>query len=414
MKHTNKLAAFLLTAAMTLTPVLAPVYAEDRSGREPHGETAEATTLPPTTDPSEVSTYENFFIRKPQKQFYKIGDALDMSGAYASANGEQIPISDKRFSVDASAFDNTKPGVYTIYVTFRDGGYTHTDDFLVMVLHADGTAPEGYPTPTGEDNPYHPTDGVAMTTAPFAVIPATDGVTFDRLGDVDANGETDIMDVIRINKCLLGVSELTGQARLAADMNGNGKIDPEDAMAALKKTLGMVWQNAAEPVTEDPTDPDTEPTTMYLDPTDHCKELPSEEYEETTMLPSGAWDTQPAQISEHFYGADVWKGAASDGEDSPWISVETFPSGSSIGIYGYEFYKTNNLIIINLTEPSGSYELTVDDIVVDTDGNYVVKITRKIPQIANGNPVRWHLLVNTDKGCTSEKQVKLEFTDLHI
>ena len=392
------------------------------------------TTIPPTTDPSEYAAYEDFFIHSQKKKFYKPGDDLDLTGAYgALKNGDKIPLNDPRFTVDASEFSST-PGVYNIYVTFKDGSFKRTDSFMVMVLNSDGTAPDGYPAPTGEDNPFNPTS--VESTAPvkeqlMTTVPVTTAAEQRETaseapkaavvsGDIDGNGETDIMDVIKINKCLLGTVELTGSARLAADINGDGKIDSADAIAILKKSLDMVWQDTVEPTTapatEAPTDATAEPTTELADPTGNGKTEPSTEHDDpTTEPPTGHQPpTQPVQISEHFYGADISTGPASDGISPPSINVITDANNSLIGLYNSEFYENHRLITISLTETSGSNELSVDDVIVDEDGNYVVKITRGIPYIQTCDLKRWYFYVKTDKGCNDPAKVKLDITEKNI
>lgn len=59
-------------------------------------------------------------------------------------------------------------------------------------------------------------------------------------GDVDGNGRLDILDVIKINKAVLGKEELA-EARIAdADFNGNGMIDAEDSLTVMKMIVGLV------------------------------------------------------------------------------------------------------------------------------------------------------------------------------
>ena len=363
-------------------------------------ETVPPTTLPPTTDPTEYSAYDDFWFHFPKKQFYKLGDDLNMTGAYGFAGGEQIPLSDARFSVDKSEYDNTKPGVYTIYVTFRDGSFQRTEDYSVMVLNADGTAPDGYPTPTGEDNPYTPTN----STAPTGTDDTQETTqALDRLykNDINGDGTADIMDIIVLNKHLLGVYQMSGLERTFADVNGDGVIDAADSLALLKKVLGVSDE-------DDPVEPTEVPTTEFVDPTGNCKIPPDEVTEPVTEPDSGI---APVKYSEHFYGAKVVRGTASDGYQNS-IDVVTDANNSLFGLYGPDFYKDNNLIIVQQTESSGSYRLTVKDVTVDADGIYTVHIERFKPSVATCDLARWYIYVATDKGLTDADHVKLEFTDI--
>ncbi len=56
-------------------------------------------------------------------------------------------------------------------------------------------------------------------------------------GDVNNSGDVDIIDVIALNKYVLGVQELSESAIPAADMNGNEEIDSSDSLALLKTIL---------------------------------------------------------------------------------------------------------------------------------------------------------------------------------
>lgn len=59
------------------------------------------------------------------------------------------------------------------------------------------------------------------------------------LGDVDQNGELDIIDVIVVNKAILGKEVLSTQQNLAADYNQDNKVDSNDSLAILKKIVGL-------------------------------------------------------------------------------------------------------------------------------------------------------------------------------
>ena len=64
------------------------------------------------------------------------------------------------------------------------------------------------------------------------------GTSFDS-GDVNADGTVDIVDVLALNKYLLGVHELDDSGRKYADVNNDGKIDDSDSMAILKSVVGL-------------------------------------------------------------------------------------------------------------------------------------------------------------------------------
>ena len=67
-----------------------------------------------------------------------------------------------------------------------------------------------------------------------------------KMGDINGDGMTDIMDVIRLNKVLLGIEKLSDAQNAAADADGDGEVTPNDALALLKQILGIVKQDPVE------------------------------------------------------------------------------------------------------------------------------------------------------------------------
>ena len=197
------------------------------------------TTLPPeTTEPAQQETF--FVFHRPNKIYYNLGENLDLSGGYAWTqywNGdsyvdltEKVPLTDSSITIDDSEYDNTKPGVYTIRVN-------KYYDFSVVVLDENGNPPEGIPAPT------EATDGT-ISVAPTTITTLTGN-------DLNGDGSEDILDIITINKYMLGIYRLSDSALAFADVNGDGKIDSADSIAMLKKVLGIEEKAAQDP--EEPT-----------------------------------------------------------------------------------------------------------------------------------------------------------------
>ena len=59
-------------------------------------------------------------------------------------------------------------------------------------------------------------------------------------GDADGSGEVDILDVITVNKAIMGKENLTGDGLKAIDFNENGKPDSDEAMTLLKYIVGLI------------------------------------------------------------------------------------------------------------------------------------------------------------------------------
>ena len=60
------------------------------------------------------------------------------------------------------------------------------------------------------------------------------------LGDLDGSGSVDIMDVILVNKYLLGSASFTDADRAAADVDGNGEVDSTDSLNILKRVVEII------------------------------------------------------------------------------------------------------------------------------------------------------------------------------
>lgn len=58
-------------------------------------------------------------------------------------------------------------------------------------------------------------------------------------GDVNLDGDIDILDVIALNKHLLGVTELGTRSRNAADFNGDETLGGDDSLSILRYILGI-------------------------------------------------------------------------------------------------------------------------------------------------------------------------------
>lgn len=58
-------------------------------------------------------------------------------------------------------------------------------------------------------------------------------------GDLDNSGKLDILDVITINKGILGIKALSKAAQKAADLNGDGMTDADDSLRLLKMVLDI-------------------------------------------------------------------------------------------------------------------------------------------------------------------------------
>lgn len=79
----------------------------------------------------------------------------------------------------------------------------------------------------------------AEPTAEPTIEPTEAGGNFT-YGDVNNDGGVDILDVILVNKFLLGSATLEGDARLAADVDCDGEVGTTDSLNILKKVVEMI------------------------------------------------------------------------------------------------------------------------------------------------------------------------------
>ena len=93
--------------------------------------------------------------------------------------------------------------------------------------------------PTTEPTTVPPTEPTAPPTEPGTELPTyeQDDILY---GDADDDGKVDIMDVIALNKSLLGSNTLTPQGKRNADVDRNELIDTTDALNVLKAVVKLV------------------------------------------------------------------------------------------------------------------------------------------------------------------------------
>lgn len=75
---------------------------------------------------------------------------------------------------------------------------------------------------------------------PAAVPAVTEAAEAFKQGDVNNSGEIDILDIIAVNKAILGKEDLTEDGLKAIDFNGNGKPDSTESMMLLKYIVGLI------------------------------------------------------------------------------------------------------------------------------------------------------------------------------
>lgn len=65
-------------------------------------------------------------------------------------------------------------------------------------------------------------------------------IPFRALGDVVNDESVNVLDVIMLNRAILGKSTLDEKQQISADMNGNGTFEPDDALMIMKQIVGII------------------------------------------------------------------------------------------------------------------------------------------------------------------------------
>lgn len=84
-----------------------------------------------------------------------------------------------------------------------------------------------------------PTTGTTATTE--STQPTSGGTKDAIYGDVEDDGDVDLLDVILLNKNLLGIAQIpTAQGKVNADVNIDGAVDGSDSLYILQSTVSLV------------------------------------------------------------------------------------------------------------------------------------------------------------------------------
>mgnify|MGYP007070229792 CR=1 FL=1 len=113
-------------------------------------------------------------------------------------------------------------------------GMTYSLDFIRPGAYDISTWTYRHPTKVTGD---YLTDGggtVQYVSGGFAFMALPD------YGDVDENGAVELVDVILLNKNLLGLTQLSESGKANADVDWNGTVDTADSLYILQSTVSLV------------------------------------------------------------------------------------------------------------------------------------------------------------------------------
>jgi len=163
------------------------------------------------------------------------GTALDDTAYWVTQDGTFLTLTGK-------VNDGTKDGTYDVAIkaisreTYEGSG-TPNGDIYIGNVSADGTINNF--TVTAKAGAVVVGSDPQPTEEPEK--PTEDNPDVSKLkGDADLSGKVDILDVITVNKAILGKEKLEGQALINADINGDGKPDASDSLSIMKAIVGLV------------------------------------------------------------------------------------------------------------------------------------------------------------------------------
>lgn len=160
------------------------------------------------------------------------GVALDDSAYWVTKDGTFLTLTGK--VNDGTADGTYKVDIKAINRETYEGSKTENADINIGNMNADGTI-----------------TGYAVTAQAGAVIVGktveseetkpSESETGDILkGDADCNGIVNILDIITMNKVVMGKEKLTDKGLKNADLDGNGQITSEESLQVMKKIVGLV------------------------------------------------------------------------------------------------------------------------------------------------------------------------------
>lgn len=128
-------------------------------------------------------------------------------------------------------------------ITIAPDGSTQTSTQTGSTTAAQSTAGAGQQGseygPGGAKSPAQTEAQTQAQTQPQAQQPASSGTTSKGSGDINGDGKVNSLDVLKLQRYLLGLEKLTEAGKAAADLNGDGKVNAQDLLLLQKKVLKM-------------------------------------------------------------------------------------------------------------------------------------------------------------------------------
>lgn len=141
-------------------------------------------------------------------------------------------------------------GIYmSSKVTPVEDGYSYYTRYVEYLDAKDWTTPvytafaEKQPTPEEPTEPPTEEPTTEPTEEPTTEEPTTEPLSVTKVGDVNLDGETDILDVIYINKTIFGKAQMTAQGVVNSDANNDHRPDATDSLQIMKLIVELITED---------------------------------------------------------------------------------------------------------------------------------------------------------------------------